>query len=448
MKKIATLLLVLVFLVGCATADKTINIEEKIVVEGCGSCSDGSDDNKTSSCKEKMVVKPGIEVLRENGFDVLKGKRVGLITNATGIDSELKSTIDILWEAPEVNLVALYGPEHGVRGEFDAGAYVSDYRDEQTGLPVYSLYGKTRVPTEEMLKGIDVFVYDIQDIGCRSYTYISSMGNVMSAAAEKGIEVVILDRPNPLTGNKIEGNVAEEGFFSFVSAFPIPYVYGLTPGEVALMINDQGWLTTDKKCKLTVVPMKGWKRNMTFEDTGLPWVPTSPHIPHAYSAAYYVATGVLGELGVVSEGVGYTLPFQVMAAEWIDNPFELAVRMNAIGLKGIKFRPVVFQPFYRKDQGKTLKGIQLHFTDFEKTELMYIQFRFLEILHEMYPDVDVLNVNPHRHRMFDQVCGTDAVRKKFGERYKFEDIQPILEKDIESFRELSKKYYLYSVAGS
>lgn len=412
MRKILVITLLIVFTIGCVSA-------------------------------EKPVVKPGVEVLKDRGFDVLKGKRVGLLTNPTGIDRSLKSTIDILWEAPEVNLVALYGPEHGVRGDFDAGDYVENYIDEQTGLPVYSLYGKTRIPTPEMLENVDVIVYDIQDIGCRSYTYISSMGNIMTAAADNDIEIVVLDRPNPLTGNKIEGNVAEEGFFSFVSAYPIPYVYGLTPGEVAMMINEEGWLDTDKNCKLTVIPMEGWKRNMTFEDTGLPWVPTSPHIPHAYSAAYYVATGILGELKAVDEGVGYTLPFQVYGAEWIDDPFELAQRMNALGIEGMGFRPIVYKPFYRVYQGKTLKGVQLHITDFEKTELMYIQFRFLEVLHEMYPDVDVFSINPHRHGMFDKVCGTDEIRKKFSERYRFEDIKPILEKDVESFRNLSKKYYLY-----
>ncbi|MDD3807439.1 MAG: DUF1343 domain-containing protein [Candidatus Marinimicrobia bacterium] len=412
MKKITTLMILFLFIAGCAST-------------------------------EKYAVKPGIEVLRERDFDLLKGKRVGLLTNPTGIDRELKSTIDILWEAPDVDLVALYAPEHGVRGDFDAGDYVENYIDEQTGLPVYSLYGKTRVPTPEMLEDIDVIVYDIQDIGCRSYTYISSMGNIMKVAAENDIEVVILDRPNPLTGNKIEGNVAEEGFFSFVSAYPIPYVYGLTPGELAWMINEEGWLETDKKCKLHVVPIEGWKRSMTFEETGLPWVPTSPHVPHAYSAAYYVATGILGELKIVNEGVGYTLPFQLFGAEWIDNPFELANRMNALGLDGVKFRPIFYKPFYRQDAGKTLKGVQVHITNFEKSPMMYVQFHFLEVLHEMYPEVEIFSLNPQRHSMFDKVCGTDEIRKKFSERYRFEDIQPILERDIESFKKLSQKYYLY-----
>ena len=183
------------------------------------------------------VVKTGIEVLREQNFKPLRGKRVGLVTNPSGVDSKLKSTIDILFEAPEVDLVALYGPEHGVRGDVYAGGKISDSVDESTGLPVYSLYGATRKPTEDMLKGIDIMVYDIQDVGVRSYTYISTLGLVMEACAPLGIEVMVLDRPNPLGGNKIEGCCVENGFHSFVSQYKIPYVYGLTVGEVARLIN-------------------------------------------------------------------------------------------------------------------------------------------------------------------------------------------------------------------
>ena len=183
-------------------------------------------------------VKLGIEVLRDNNFDILKGKRVGLVTNATGVDGDLKSTVDILAEADEVNLVALFGPEHGVRGDFPAGEYVDFYIDEFTKLPVYSLYGKTRKPNTEMLEGLDVLVYDIQDNGARSYTYISTMGLVMEAAAENNIEVVVLDRPNPLGGNRVEGNLVEDEYISFVSQFKIPYVYGLTAGELARMLNE------------------------------------------------------------------------------------------------------------------------------------------------------------------------------------------------------------------
>ena len=209
---------------------------------------------------------PGIEVLEQNNFRELQGKRVGLVTNPSGVARDLRSTIDILYDAPLVNLVALYGPEHGVRGDAYAGDHVEGGNDARTGLPVYSLYGDTREPTQEMLKGIDVMVYDIQDVGTRCYTFISTLGLVMRACAKAGVEVVVLDRPNPLGGLKVEGATVKEGFFSFVSQYPIPYIYGLTPGEVALMINEEGMNRGQKgnleplRCQLTVVPMRGWHR--------------------------------------------------------------------------------------------------------------------------------------------------------------------------------------------
>ena len=189
-----------------------------------------------------VKVTTGIEILRSNNFKLLQGKRVGLITNPTGVDSDLKPTIDILFEAKNVKLVALFGPEHGVRGDVHAGDKVDNVTDTKTGLPVFSLYGKTRKPTLEMLKGIDVLVYDIQDIGCRSFTFISTMGLAMEAAAEQNIEFVVLDRPNPIGGLKIEGNITEEPFISFVSQFKIPYLYGQTCGELAIMLNEEKML--------------------------------------------------------------------------------------------------------------------------------------------------------------------------------------------------------------
>ena len=273
----------------------------------------------------------GLEVLKASNFKVLEGKRVGLITNPTGFDNNIKSTIDILHEAPNVNLVALYGPEHGVRGDVHAGDHVETTNDPKTGLPVYSLYGSTRKATPEMLKGIDVLVYDIQDIGSRSFTYISTMGLAMEAAAENNIEFVVLDRPNPLGGERIEGNLVEEGFYSFVSQFRIPYIYGLTCGELAKLLNGEKMLKA--QCKLTVVPMKGWKRCMTFDQTGLQWVPSSPHIPQAASSMYYPVSGILGELGYLSIGVGYTIPFQMFAADWIDAE-ALAERLNSYNFPG------------------------------------------------------------------------------------------------------------------
>ena len=256
--------------------------------------------NQASAADVK--VKTGIEVLRDRGFEGLAGKRVGLVTNPSGVDSQLRSTIDILFNAPEVNLVALYGPEHGVRGDVYAGGKISDSIDEVTGLPVYSLYGTTRKPTQEMLEGIDVMVYDIQDVGVRSYTFISTLGLVMEACAPLGIEVMVLDRPNPLGGNKIEGCYVEQPFNSFVSQYRIPYVYGLTVGELAVLINEEGLNRGQKgdqepvKCKLSLVPMEGWKPDMLYEATGLPWVLPSPNIPLKDSPMYYAASGVCGEL--------------------------------------------------------------------------------------------------------------------------------------------------------
>ncbi|MEP1307350.1 MAG: DUF1343 domain-containing protein [Balneola sp.] len=388
-------------------------------------------------------IKTGIDVLEEQKFKILDGKKVGLITNTTGLNSALIPTIDILFNAENVELIALYGPEHGARGEIAAGDKVDDYTDEVTKVPVYSLYGKTRKPTPEMLKGIDVLIYDIQDIGVRSYTYISTMGLAMEAAAEQGIEFVVLDRPNPLGGNKIEGNIAEEGFFSFVSQYPIPYVYGLTPGEVAKMINNEGWLSNGEKVKLSVIEMEGWKRSMTFEDTGLHWIPTSPHIPHSNSAYFYVSTGIMGELGVFSEGVGYTLPFQVFAAEWIDER-ALAENMNALEIPGVKFRPIVYKPFYGRDKGKTLHGVQIHFSDYTKAHLMSLQFYFMQVHKKMYPEMDVIAMSENRWSMFDKVNGSDSIRNLFKQSYKLTDIEEYLNKDVDSFRKKSSKYYLYN----
>ena len=253
-------------------------------------------------------VKTGIDVLQDSGFELLKGKRVGLITNPTGINCDLVSTVDLLAESPDVTLAALYAPEHGVRGNVTAGGKVTTYTDKKTGVKVWSIYGATLKPTASMLAGIDVLVYDIQDIGSRSYTFISTMGKCMEAAAENGIPFVVLDRPNPLGGNKVEGCLVESDCVSFVSQYPIPYVYGLTCGELAKYLNDEGLLRRGVKADLTVVPMQGWRRDMLWEDTGLPWVLTSPHVPQPLSAVYYPASGILGELDYMNIGVGYNLP--------------------------------------------------------------------------------------------------------------------------------------------
>ncbi len=395
----------------------------------------------TEASAQKIRISTGLEVLKESGFRILQGKRVGLITNPTGVDNHLRSTIDILHEAPGVTLVALYGPEHGVRGDVHAGDKIDSFTDPNTGVPVFSIYGATRKPTPEMLEGVDVLVYDIQDIGCRSYTYISTMYLAMQAAAENDIEFVVLDRPNPLGGLKVEGNLVEEGFISFVSQLKIPYLYGLTCGELAEMIN--GERMNRQPCKLTVVKMKKWRRKMNFEDTGLPWVPTSPHIPFAHSAYFYPVSGILGELGYMSIGVGYTLPFEMFAAEWI-NADEFAGALNAKRIPGISFRPMHLKPYYSVGQGKNLQGVQIYLTDFSKARLSDIQFHVMEAAAQLYPDHKVFDHAPeNRFDMFDKVSGSDFIRLAFSKNHRFDDIKSYWTKDEEAFRKLSKKYYLY-----
>jgi len=385
-------------------------------------------------------VKAGIEVLADRDFDLLRGKRVGLVTNATGVDGSLNSTVDIL--NAHVNLTALFGPEHGVRGDFSAGDQVGDQVDPVTGIPVYSLYGNSRKPGPEALEQVDVIVYDIQDIGVRSYTYISTMGLVMEAAAEAGKEVVILDRPDPLGGVRVEGPLVEDGFYSFVSQYSIPYIYGLTCGELALMLNGEGMLEGGKQCKLKVVPMEGWRRDMTFEDTGLPWVPTSPHIPDYHTAYFYPATGIIGELDPNMIGIGYTLPFQVLVTENID-AVNLAQALNGLQLEGVRFRPIWFKPYYMARAGVPLQGVQIHLTDPLRAPLTTIQFWFLQEAHKLDPSFDPFKGKEERYRMFDMVCGSDQLRNSMMNHFDFTGLLDYWNGEADRFRERSADYYLY-----
>lgn len=406
----------------------------------------GGAEKRRSVTKNGVV--PGIEVLEKRGFPGLKGKNVGLVTNPSGVDRSLRSTIDILFNAPDVNLVALYGPEHGVRGDVYAGGHVSGYTDPATGLPVHSLYGATRKPAPEMLEGIDVMVYDIQDVGARSYTFISTLGLVMEACAELGIEVMVLDRPNPLGGEKVEGCCVEDGYFSFVSQYRIPYVYGLTVGELALLINEEGLncgQTGNRepaRCRLTVIPMEGWRRSMTYSDTGLPWVLPSPNIPYSTSSACYCAAGICGELyGFLNIGIGYTLPFQVFAEEWI-NAERLKECLDAMRIPGVAFRTIYFKPFSGRSAGKLLQGVQYFFTDYRAARITEVQFRVMEAIAALYPDRKAFEI-ADGIGLFDKVCGTSYIRRTFSRSYDFSDIRDYWRKDEDSFRKLSSGYYLY-----
>lgn len=418
--------------VACGNVSKDISDVEK----------DLREKDKTEKVSNAAVVQPGIEVLRDGGFAELKGKRVGLITNPTGIDNSLVSTIDILAKAPEVKLVALFAPEHGVRGDHVAGETVSNSVDAATGVPVYSLHGKTRKPTPEMLKDIDVLVYDIQDIGCRSYTFISTMGLAMKAASENGKEFMVLDRPNPLGGYKVEGNVLEPGRESFVGQFPIPYIYGLTPGELATYLHDQG-LAGKPDSPLTVIRMKGWRRDMTFEMTGMPWVLPSPQIPYPVTAFLYPATGIMGELDYVSIGVGYTIPFGLTGAPWIDAQ-ALADRLNALGIDGVEFRPLHFKPYFGKFNGTNVGGVQIYITDPKEAPLTLIQFYIMQELAAMYPTHKAFeHATVQRLKMFDMVCGSAKPRALFSKNYKVADMIDFWTEGAIAFRNSTVPFYLY-----
>jgi uncharacterized protein YbbC (DUF1343 family) len=394
--------------------------------------------------QSRVRVKPGIDVLRERNFDILRGKRVGLVTNPTGVTSQLKQTADILFEAPGVHLVALYGPEHGVRGDVEAGKYIESYVDDRTGLPVYSLYGKTRKPTPEMLKNIDVLVYDIQDIGVRSYTFISTLGYVMEAAAENNIPVVVLDRPNPLTGDRVEGPMLDLRFRSFVGMYPIPYVYGMTVGELAYMINEEGWLANGIKCQLNIVLMEGWKRSMWWDDTGLPWVAPSPHIPQSTTPMFYVMTGLLGELGTANQGVGYTLPFELVGAPWADAQM-LARYLNNLELRGVEFRPMSYRPFYYDTTGIRYNGVQIHVTDRDKLSLSAVQYSVLDALYKLFPERNIYTrAKPERLEMFDKVNGSDEVRRSLQNHTTTQELLLRMEEQRISFMSQRKKYLLYN----
>ena len=258
----------------------------------------------------------GIDVLRANGYRGLIGKRVGLITNQTSRDGRGTKTRQVLHRARQVNLVALYVPEHGLEGTEPAGKKIKSRRDPLTGLTAHSLYGATRKPTSSMLRGVDILVFDLQDIGCRSYTYISTMALAMEAAAENGKEFMVLDRPNPLGGIRVEGPPLENRWKSFVGQIPTPYVHGMTAGELAGMINGKRWIRS--RPNMIIVKMRNWNRARTWGDTGLRWFPTSPNIPKGTSPLYYVATGILGGLSGLDIGIGTSRAFEFAAAKGVD----------------------------------------------------------------------------------------------------------------------------------
>ena len=370
----------------------------------------------------------------------LKGKCVGLVTNHTGVNRNLIPTTTLLKShAKEYQIAAFFSPEHGFTGIQYAFEKSKNSKDEDL-IPIYSLHGSTYRPTKEMLKGVDILIYDIQGVGVRSYTYMTTLFYVMEAAAKRNIEVIVLDRPNPINGLIVDGPLLEEKWRSFIGYINVPYCHGMTIGELAHFFNDEYQIG----CQLTVIPMKGWNRSMSFSDTGLQWIPTSPHIPEADTPIFYASTGILGELGI-NIGVGYTLPFQVVGAPWI-NANKFAKVLNAQLLPGVHFVPFHYRPFYGRLAGKDCHGVLLRITDRTRYRPVAVQYLLLGILKSLYPlEMQSLidGASKTKKNLFCRANGTETIYQfLIKEQYAAWKMIAYQEKEREQFKILRKKYLL------
>ena len=424
MKKLRIFFILL--LVGCMPVtdrpDSQIAKDNKIVV------------NQTQN--EKTVIL-GIENFLQNHLSLVKGKRVGLVTNPSGVNRYLQSTADLLFANPAINLTGFYAPEHGIRGAIDAGKTVKDQIDPKTRLPVYSLYGKTRKPTPQMLANVDVLLIDLQDVGLRSYTFIYTMAKVMEAAAEQQKEVIVLDRPNPIGGIAVEGNLVQPGYFSFVGMYPLPYRHGMTIGELAKLFNQEYQINS----KLTVIPLLNWQRDMLWADTQLPWVPTSPHVPHWKTALLMGATGTIGELGTLSVGVGYTVPFEMIGAPWIKGE-QFANALNRLKLPGVNFRPTYFKPYYGLYKDQVCQGVQLHLTDMNTFKPFVTGIHLMKTSMTLYPRQNLF-AKRSRLDMFNKVMGSNDIFNNLQRGQPVNQIEAAWQNDFNHFLTQRKKYLIY-----
>ncbi len=404
-------------------------------------------------------MKLGVDVLFEKHLARLRGQRIGLITNPTGVDAQLTSIVERFRTHPDLNLVALYGPEHGVRGNAQAGEYVAFYRDAHIGLPVFSLYGQTReMPANmltnidalmrefdtqhtgktverEMLQSVDVMVFDLQDVGTRVYTYVATMAYAMQAAAAAGIPFVVLDRPNPINGVTLEGPILEyPRHSSFIGLYPVPCRHGMTAGELARLFNAK---FLERPCDLTVVPMEGWRRAHWFDETGLPWVLPSPNMPTLDAATVYPGQ-VLLEGTNLSEGRGTTKPFECCGAPWIDG-YVLTRELNALSLPGVKFRESWFAPTFSKYAGERCGGCQLHVTDRAQFRSLTVTLALLQTVRSLYGARLELHAD-----YFDKVMGTSRVRAAFERGESYQNIVADFAAGLAEFERLRAPYLLYS----
>lgn len=383
------------------------------------------------------MIRSGLEVLLRDKINLLKGKRVGLLTNMTGLDSRLRSTVDLLFRNEDVYLTALFGPEHGIRGDGQEGSSIASSVDPITKLPVYSLYGKTRKPNREMLEKVDCIVVDLQDIGVRYYTFISTLSLVMESCMENNKEVIVLDRPNPINGRNIEGNIPIHSLLSFVGVQPIPNRHGLTIGELAIVFKYCFGLN----CDLTVIPMNGWKRTMFFRDSGLCWVQPSPNATGENMTLLYPGMCLI-EGTELSEGRGTTRPFEVIGAPFI-NGAALARDFNALKLDGVLGRPTSFVPYYSKYKGELCMGIQIHITDPRKIRSYEMGLRLLGLIASAYPDQFSFRHEGGKRCMFNLLSGDPKVVQMVADN-EFGDYFNRCCSDCESFRDKIKPYLLYS----
>jgi uncharacterized protein YbbC (DUF1343 family) len=388
------------------------------------------------------MVKLGLEVLLESRLDLLAGERVGLIVNPAAIDSRFKHAADLFHQHPRINLTALFGPQHGIRGETqDNMIEWQTFRDSRTGLPAYSLYGATRKPTPEMLGDVDVLVFDIQDVGTRVYTFIYTMALAMEAARENGKRFIVLDRPNPIGGVEIEGNILAPGFASFVGMFPIPMRHGMTIGELARIANGEFGID----CELEVVKMEGWQREMYFDDIGLPWVMPSPNIPTVDTAVVYPGS-VMIEGTSVSEGRGTTRPFEIIGAPYID-PYELIAELKKDNLCGLSFRPLHFQPTFHKFAGELCGGIQIHVTDRDAFKPVITGAAIISAIRRLYHDRFEWKQPPYEYVYdklpFDVINGGARLREQIETGESVAEIEESWRDGLKDFAERRKRYLLY-----
>lgn len=394
-------------------------------------------------CDETLSqVAPGIDVLFEGKYDTrLRGKRIGLVTHYAAINRSGVRTIEMMKEqaAPKgYKLVALFAPEHGIDGKEHAE---KDYgSNEQEAMPIYSLYGETRRPTEAMLKGIDLLIFDMQDVGCRSYTYLTTLCYLIEEAGKRKIPLMVLDRPNPINGLVVDGPMLEPKWSSFVSYCNVPYCHGMTLGELAVYFQKENKIP----CEITVVPARGWKRNMTFTDTGLTWIPTSPNIPEATTPLYYPLTGILGELQITNIGIGYTLPFRVVAAPWIDGE-RFAKALNAQMLPGVHFFSFSLIPFFGKFTGKPCEGVLVKVTDPLIYKPVTTQYALLGILKSLYtkPFEEGLKQMQERKEMFSKINGTAKIYELLeNDGFVIWKLRTLAQDGRDSFMQTRKRYLM------